>query len=269
MRTDFTPDNVDLWISNWKRTDALNRTIRNWLETFDFDLINIVTNHSEVTIDSIDKDLQPKVKMWPNNLRHDSAIGPQTVLYNQMYLHTFLSGKNYCLHAHDNMTIKGDWVDKIISTDYDLYMAPQGDQVVLLTKQGLKTFGWWDQRYATNGHHELDYLSRALHKCIIQKIGKASLYDLHPHWDLDSNGRNILSYNSVGLETSWTRMSHGTVPQVSSHQHIYDGLVWQKEKWFGASEPDQEGYQTTYKGIHEGSNFNEIDWYPWINLEEL
>ena len=90
MRKDFTPNNVDLWISNWKRTDALNRTIRNWLDSFDFEIINIVTNHSSVTIDSIDTDLQSKVKMWPNHLRHDNAVGPQTILYNQMYIHTFL-----------------------------------------------------------------------------------------------------------------------------------------------------------------------------------
>ena len=269
MRKDFIPNNVELWISNWKRPDSLNKTIRNWLNTFEFERVNIVANHSSITDESIDNDLFSKVKIWPNSLRHDSAIGPQSVLYNQMYIHTFLNGKNYCIHAHDNMNINKDWVDKIISTDYDLYIAPQGDQVVLMTKQGLKTFGWWDQRYSTNGHHELDYISRALHKCKVKEIGKASLYDLHPHWDLDGNGRKILSYNSVGLENSWTRMSHGAVPQESRHQAVYDRLIWQKEKWYSASYPWVEGYQTTYKGIHEGSSKSEIDWYPWLNLESL
>ena len=269
MRKDFIPKNVDLWISNWKRPEALNRTIRSWLTSFNFEVVNVVANHSSITMSSIDKDLKSKVKIWPNMLRHDKAIGPQAVLYNQMYLHTFLAGKNYCIHAHDNMEINPDWVQKVVDTDYDLYIGPQGDQVVLMTKQGLKTFGWWDQRYSTNGHHELDYISRALHKSKIKGIGKASLCDLHPHWNLDGNGRRTLSYNPVGLETSWSRMSHGAAPQVSSHQVIYDRLGWQKEKWAGASFPWIDGYQTSYKGITQGSDKPEIDWYPWLDLENL
>ena len=46
MRTDFTPDNVELWISNWKRKDLMDGFARQWLNTFDFERVNIITNNT-------------------------------------------------------------------------------------------------------------------------------------------------------------------------------------------------------------------------------
>ena len=39
---DLTPENVELWIDNYKRPDVINDTIRSWLDSFDFKIVNII-----------------------------------------------------------------------------------------------------------------------------------------------------------------------------------------------------------------------------------
>ena len=283
MNGDFSPATVELWISNWKRPQQLNESIRSWLNSFEFNTVNVIINHSSVTQANIAPDLKNRVKVWNNVLRHDQSVGPQAELYNKAYVQTFLGNKKYCLCAHDNILVKKGWDEIIKNTNYDLYVAPQGDQVHLITLNGLKTFGWWDQRYGTNGHFELDYISRALHKSYTQKRNNASLVDMHgweSHPDYAPprnwwNGTPVeapwgrLHYNSVGLENYWQRMSHAGAPQNSSHQEIYDKLAWQKQKWHGASSHWAPGYQTTIKGVTEGATEPEVNWYPWLDLDNL
>jgi hypothetical protein len=282
MRTDFTPDNVELWISNWKRTDLIDGFARQWLDTFDFERVNIITNHSSVTLDDFADDIKPRVKIWNNVMRHDYAIGPMVENYNQAYVHTFLAGKKYCITAHDNMIIKDGWVDIIRNTDYLFYMAPQGDQVALMTLEGLRTFGWWDERYATNGNHEIDYAIRAVR----QDLGKnrASIVDYHGYhnWPTDAtfegtdiknpvvytghpeygNGFPYLRWNDVGLDKYWIRASKHAVPQCGSKTQKFQKLTWNDKKWRGES-------PNTFRNFMEGPAEDEIDWYPWLDINSL
>lgn len=281
-RTDFTPDNVELWISNWKRKELMDGFAREWLNTFDFERVNIITNHSSVTIDDFADDIKPRIKIWNNVMRHDYAIGPMVENYNQAYVHTFLAGKKYCITAHDNMIIKSGWVDIIQQTDYDLYIAPQGDQVCLITLEGLRTFGWWDERYATNGNHELDYSVRVLRKDIGQN--KASIVDYHGWHDWPTeptfNGTNIknpvcrighpeygngfpyLRWNDVGLDKYWTRASKSHVPQCGPKTQKFEKLSWNDKKWNGRA-------PNAFENFINGPAEDEIDWYPWLDINSL
>jgi hypothetical protein len=282
MRTDFTPDNVELWISNWKRKDVINTFATQWLNTFDFERINVITNHSSVTMDDFSHEIQSKIKIWNNVMRHDHAIGPMVENYNQAYVHTFLAGKKYCITAHDNMIIKDGWVDIIRNTDYEMYMAPQGDQVCLMTLEGLRTFGWWDERYATNGNHELDYTVRVLRKDL--GINKASIVDYHAwhNWpsvpkfegtDINNpivreghpefgNGFPYLRWNDVGLDKYWVRANKQQVPQTGPKTEEFQKLTWNDTKWRNQA-------PNTFSNFIEGPIHDEIDWYPWLDLEKL
>lgn len=276
MRNDFTPDNVELWISNWKRKDLINGFTREWLDSFDFERVNIITNHSSVTIDDFDSDVRPKVKIWNNVMRHDSAIGPLNENYNQAYVHTFLSGKKYCICAHDNMHIKAGWDQIIRETDYDLYIAPQGDQVHLITLDGLRQFGWWDERYTTNGNHEIDYLVRA-YRTAIHSGARASIVDLHHMWPHSTESstlpglthNKVLSYNSVGLEHHWVRANKNDVTQVGSRGHLLNKVYgWNDVKWRSdGSYPFAN--PASLDNIMAGPLVDEIDWYPWLDINTV
>jgi hypothetical protein len=282
MRTDFTPDNVELWISNWKRKELISDFARQWLDSFDFERVNIITNHSSVIIDDFAEDIKPRIKIWNNVMRHDYAIGPMVENYNQAYVHTFLSGKKYCITAHDNMFVKKGWDDIIKQTNYELYTAPQGDQVCLMTLDGLRTFGWWDERYATNGNHELDYLSRALRMDLGHN--KASFVDYHAwhEWpeaiqieegDVVSpicrnghpefgDGFPYLRWNDVGLDKYWVRANKHEVPQTGPKKDSFSRLSWSDRKWRGEA-------PNTFRSFVEGPTEEEIDWYPWLNIDSL
>lgn len=273
MNTDFTPLNVELWIVNWKRIKWLNKTIRSWLESFDFERVNVISNHSSVTEEVIDVDLLPKVKIYRNCLRNDNALGPTSRNYNESYVNTFLSGKKYCICSHDNMLITTGWDKLIKNTNYDLYFAPQGDQVHVMSLNGLKTFGWWDERYSSNGHHELDYISRALNKCL-KHNAKASLVDIH-WWEnnpMYTKG-NHLNYHNVGLSDYWKRMNTNEVPQSGAKGQSFDFSTskWQRKKWYNSVDPfhQQSKYQTTCFGVENGPAEEELDWYSWLNLDNL
>ena len=66
MRNDFVPENIEIWIDNWKRKEIINTVVNSWLDSFPFEKINIVTNHSSVTIDDFDEKIKDKIKIWNN-----------------------------------------------------------------------------------------------------------------------------------------------------------------------------------------------------------
>jgi hypothetical protein len=285
MRTDFTPDNVDVWVDSWKRGDIIEGVARAWLNSFDFEHINIIVNHSSVTLDNFSDDIKPRIKIWNNAMRHDTSVGPSNKNYNQAYVHTFLSGKRYCMVSHDNIFVAPGWVDLIKNTNYDLYLAPQGDQVHLMTREGLNFFGWWDERYATQGHNELDFIVRALRKDI--GVNRASLVDYHGWhgWPLADtfdgtdikcpvvttghpeygNGFPYLRWNDIGLAEYWTRADKIKIPATgmgkqNENKILYArGQAWNNKKWRNAP-------PYSYENFVKGPTVDEVDWYPWAEL---
>jgi hypothetical protein len=271
MRTDFIPNNIEFWVLNWKRKNLINDIMRSWLVSFPFNCVNLISNHSSITEDCIDRDIKPKVKVWRNVLRHDAAVGPITRNMNEAHLHTFLAGKKYCLVIRDDMLAIPGWHECIINSNYDYYSGPQGGQIQLTTLDGFRTFGWWDERYSTNTHFELDHISRTLHKCLYENA-KASLMDIHwwepnPQYTVGTN----LVWNDVGLTRFVKRIDHGLLPQHGPKGAKFDALAtaWQKQKWHGCYDGKQPGYQTSIKGVHEGPSVDEINWYPWLDLNDL
>lgn len=268
MNKDFEPGNVKLWITNWGRKFVINDAVRQWLNTFDFEDVNIIVNKSGTTIEDFDQDLRSKVKLWPNVLRHDRAFGPMTKDINSAYIHTFLEGKKYCMFSHDNMLIRPGW-DKIIKdTNYLFYLAPQGDQIHIMSLDGLRRFGWWDERYSTVTNFELDYIARALKISFINGENNASLVDYHS-WEDDRlpNERKKfhyknLNHNSVGLENFWERKSIHQVPKTEVYRRPeFTCIPWHDKKWG----PDFPSYEVLKRGPLE----EEVEWYPWLHLDTL
>lgn len=271
MRTDFTPNNVELWIDNWKRKDLIgNAVARSWLDSFPFECVNVITNHSSVTIEDFPEEIRSKIKIWNNVMRHDDSRGPINRNINQAYVHTFLSGKKYCIVAHDSYVAMPGWEQCIINTDFDFYSAPQGDGFHVQTLTGLQQIGWWDERYATMGWHEIDYLCRAL-RADLQKQAKCSIVDIHEVWPKNLNFTNSsgnLILNPVGLEKFILRFNKTSVPQVGGYSADFQQRAekWHNKKWPHGFKHDNV---SSMKSITEGPAEEEVDWYPWLNLQNL
>ena len=160
-------------------------------------------------------------------------------------------------------------------------MAPQGDQVSLMSLDGLRRFGWWDERYATNGNHELDYTTRVLRKDL--GYNRASMVDYHAwhNWPKQirvedniispvcytghpefGNGFPYLRWNDVGLDKYWVRASKHEVPQCGPKTQKFAKLTWNDRKWRGQS-------PNTFENFEQGPAEQEIDWYPWMDIDSL
>jgi len=270
MREDFTPDNVEIWIDNWKRKNIINIIAKSWLKSYNFEKINFIINHSSVTIEDFDEDIRNKIKLWPNVLRHDLARGPIGRNINQAYIHTFLSGKKYCIFSHDSYYATPGWDKCIIDTNYDFYSSPQGDGFHIMTLEGLKQFGWWDERYSTLGWHEIDYLARVLIKDLRLLNKKASIVDIHEVWPLeldyvDNLGR--IFYNSCDIEKYVIRFDKSDIVQIGPRKNQkfnYQSEKWHKKKW-----KNEFSIKHTLNNLLEGPKEEEINWYPWLDLDNL
>lgn len=269
MRNDFVPENVELWVDNWKRKEIINVVASSWLNTFDFKRINFITNHSSITIDDFDNSLKNKIKIWNNCLRHDLSRGPITRNINQSYVHTFLSSKKYCIVAHDSYYAEKGWDEIIKNTNYDFYSAPQGDGFHIMTLEGLKKYGWWDERYATMGWHEIDYLARVLITDKKNNYNSASIVDIHEIWGnlQDITKNNCLFYNDCGLQKYIKRFDKHKIVQIGNRKNNnFDnkGNKWHNKKWKFNFLP-----HTTVMNLDHGPVEEEIDWYPWLDINSL
>lgn len=269
MRIDFTPDNVEIWIDNWKRKEVINFIAKSWLDSFPFEKINFIVNHSSVTIEDFDLELRSKIKIWNNVMRHDLSRGPITRNINQSYIHTFLAKKKYCIFAHDSYYALKGWDEIIKNTNYDFYSSPQGDGFHVMLLDGLKKYGWWDERYSSLGWHEIDFLTRVLRADIGKNYNSASIVDIHEIWgNLGAfTNRNCLYYNDCNLQQYIKRFEKNKIVQLGASKNSYfdfNSKKWHYKKWKFAFSPE-----STFLNIQNGPMEDEIDWYPWLNLNEL
>lgn len=270
MRNDFVPENIEIWIDNWKRKEIINTVANSWLDSFPFEKINIVTNHSSVTIDDFDEKIKDKIKIWNNCLRHDLSRGPITKNINQAYVHTFLSNKKYCIFAHDSYVAEFGWHEIINNTNYCFYSAPQGDGFHIMTLDGLKKYGWWDERYSTMGWHEIDYLARILINNVKNNThNTASIVDIHEVWGNIKNitDNNRLFYNDCGLQNYIKRFDKSKIIQLigSKNENFYTkSNKWHNRKWKYPFSPN-----TSILNLNNGPLEDELDWYPWFDINSL
>lgn len=280
MNTDFTPENTSVWIDNWKRKDVVgNKIAQSYFDSWpDLQEINVIVNHTSVTIEDFPLEMRHKIKLWPNVLRPDCSRGPVCRNINYAYIHTFLAKKKYCVYAHDSYYVKPGWADCIKNSDYDLYFAPQGDGFHVMTLEGLKIFKWWDINY-NQPWTEIDYICRALRKAHVLNEGRASLVDVHGLWpnSLPFVKNHHLFYNSVGLENYVTRLSYQSHPQIGEtrNQSYTDRAEkYHKRKWpemFDKQPHHRNHGDGTLINIMNGPNPEYDDWepYAWFDLDNL
>lgn len=242
------PDDVSLWIVNFKRLDALHQTISDWLNSFDFDVVNVIANDPTTDFSHI-RETYPQVMIWPNIFREPWETGSIAWCWNMCMRHTFLH-RDWCLMSQDDVLITPGW-DELITDDFWTYVAPVGDTIQLQSLTGFNHVGWFDERFRAIGGPEADYILRMMQTY----PERLSAHDEHV-WQL--------RHNDVGLANHWraapmvgevraTRMAHN---MPLSNDECF--ARW-NQKW-GINVDDlltSRRYDTERQ-----PGWDEIDWYP-------
>ena len=249
MNTDFTPSNVDLWICNFKRPLELITTIRGWLSSFDFQVVNVLSNHSTLQDNSeLPVDIKDKVKVWYHWDREDFECGSLSENWNIAVKKAYIK-HDWVILSQDDLIINPGWPDKIINSNYKYYLAPAGDVCQIQHIDSFSKLGWRDEIWRAPGGSEQDYLIRALNIC----PEEISVHDEHI-WQLRHNDVGLADHFSsnhtpAALETRKhnVELSQDECFAVFSEKYgkDIDGLMCRQE------------YKTPYM-----PGFRDRDWHP-------
>jgi hypothetical protein len=240
------PGNTSLWLVTYNRWDVCASTAKQWLASFPFEKINIISNHSGDWRPHFEEHLHPQLNVHYNSLRPNWMTGSLAECWNQCMLNTFET-RDWCIMSQDDVTIRPGWADKINSSDYLTYMAPMGDVVVIQSLEGFKGAGWYDERFREVGGADADYQYR----CLKSHGARVSVHDDHP-WKY--------RINDVGLAENFERV---ILP--------WDGMEWKVNNDFNARElygrfSSKWGiYVDTLMATHDFTReplYPDMDWYP-------
>ncbi len=248
----LSQDNFAIYIVTYNRSQALNKSIRGYLESLPFiPPITVISNHS---VCQIEADLQPHVNLIYNRLRPDESWGYLGRNWNQCF-QLGLRQYDWLLCSQDDVQITPGWLDLIESTSFDFYLAPLGDTRFLLNRSAFRRVGWFDEQFYGMGFHEHDYLLRVLNLI----PNSATIVDLHP--------QQPIRHNDIGLDHYWIQPEpegFDKIKQIGG-SYVFEGnakrLKYFRQKW-GGIHPFKKVI-----GIHPDRMPREIDIYPFISAK--
>jgi hypothetical protein len=223
--------------------------VKDWAASFDFTRINILSNHSELSLDHLSGINLPEVRIIHNKIRPDWMLGSLPECWNACYLWAFSEGKEWVICSQDDNFIKPGWDQCIQESNYDSYWAPAGDCIHVMSFTEFKRIGWWDERFRIPGGGEQDYQLRQLR----ESPSTVSIYDDHP-WRL--------RHNIVGLQDYWGMQ--GRTGEIMEVRDEHSKLWWKEcyDRW-------NEKWGVWINDLFESRNWHgvqpawpEIDWYP-------
>lgn len=192
----LTPDNIDIWIINYRRTEEVVGAVDSWLASFPFDYINIIDNYGGRKVEDFSESSRDKIRIFHNCMRPQWLTGSMPQCINAAYIHTF-DTKDWVLCCHDDSRATPGWPDIINNTPYDIYLAPFGGCTHLTHFNAFKKIGFWNELFRLVGGPEEELKTR----CMTHIPNESSIADEHP-W--------LLYHNDVGLEQYWHNMSQNT-----------------------------------------------------------
>lgn len=245
----LTKENTALWIVNYKRPQAVRDTVTMWYNSFDFEEINIIANHPSIELSWFPDHIQPKIKIHYNWHRPEWMAGSLAQCWNTAIIHSLVE-KEWVILSQDDLNVFQGWADCINNSSYDYYMCPIGDMCQILSLEGFKKIGWFDERFRAIGGCEADYELRAISQC----PESVSMYDDH-YWKMRHNTVGLENYikDYKTPEVMETRFAHN-LPL--SGTECFDR--WD-QKW--GKYVDNVFYEKDYYRSRN-PGWEEIDWYP-------
>ena len=188
----LNPENIALWVVNYRRTEELMITVAGWLNSFPFECVHIIDNHGGRRVEDFPEPIRDKIIIHPNGIRPQWMTGAISECYNAAYINSF-GEKDWVLCSHDDVIVKPGWADIINATSYNVYFAPMGDLVHLTHIDAFKRIGFWNELFRLVGGPEQEAMAR----CMKFMPEQSSIHDDH-FW--------YLFHNDVGLSDYWVRM---------------------------------------------------------------
>lgn len=201
MNGPFEPGNVELFVVNYRRHQALSETVASWMDSFPFRTVNVIDNHGSLELDPFRPQDRDKVRII-RSTRPDWMMGSLAECWNLAYAHA-LDKSDWIVCSQDDVRVKPGWAELVQATNYATYFAPKGDIVHINSIEGFNLYGWWDERFRTIHYQESDYLLRASTK----RPDRLSAHDEHP-WQF--------RLNDVGLADLW-------MPSERTHEILATG----------------------------------------------
>lgn len=168
MATPVQSYRVSIFVVTFKNDPVLNRclhSICNEQVPFGVTLnVTVLNNFGGV---EIAPQLQSRVKVLNNEARPDNSTGHLARSWNQAIMHAFGSletpQSDCVIMCQNDVVFKQGYLTNILScmTRYDYVTIGRGDEVQVMTLNGLKRIGMFDERFCNIGYQEADYFLKA------------------------------------------------------------------------------------------------------------
>lgn len=242
----LNPKDVSLWIVSFRRLGALGSTIRDWLNSFPFETVNVIANDRAVDYSGIEA-RWPQVKIWKNEFQPWQP-GSIAWCWNTCMLNTFME-RDWCLMSQDDVEVVPGW-DHFITGEYWTYVAPVGDVVQLQSINGFEQVGWFDERFRAIGGPEADYALR-MRQAYPDRL---SIHDDHVWW---------WRHNDVGLDYYWRAQPR--VGEIAATRHEFNEAFADVEcfdRWMQKWGVHVDLQMKDPISATRSLGWEEIDWYP-------
>lgn len=241
--------NIKIYISTYKRSDILNKTLDILFNKTDFKLIpnsevNIINNNSEFFLEEKFKD---KVNVIHNNARPDWDTGNLARTWNQALLHGFKNLNNpdakIVVTMQNDIVLDENWATNLLKMHkkYTFVTGQLGDNIVSYRPEAVKKIGMWDERFASIANKEADYWIRALifnkEQSLINDKAHNRLLNSHDALPLDTS-------EYQGSEEEWMKIKSSDLYNEIWY-HSTQILYWKwKNTW--KEQPCYDGWLTNW-----------------------
>jgi hypothetical protein len=196
-----------------------------------------------------------------NTLNNDKSNSWCARSWNSIFIKAFVEDEvDGVICLQDDTNIKPGFKNKMLSLipQYDFISAPAGDQFFYMSKDGLRTIHWFDERYIGCYCGDSDFFKRAYLKLPKERVSQS---DTHS-WGWRHNPCGIeryidTEYGSKMCQPGYENQHWALDKMARVNKTLLYSQAHYKARW---------GYELDNNGpaIHKGTTLliPDIDWYP-------
>lgn len=243
------PSRLEIAVVGHTRHTDLQAALHLWPLTIPgYRQITLIANHPTTTQGLV---LPDRTHVVPTG-RIPNHVGQLSESWNLAFLWTFVQHPEteWVILSQDDVRVAPGWVELVNAHPAEVYNAPAGDMIMLISRRAFQLVGWFDEHIRSIGGQDLDWLCRAVITLGADRI----VSEDHHGW----------SYNPIGLTRFWESSKGGGTPGASYQMGGYLDVVLKAHlhaKW-GIS--TQELHERLIAHQVPMPVQPEYDWYPWV-----
>lgn len=250
---------MQIWLLTFDRPQALNRLISHFGEQGVS--VNILSNHPTVVIYPENEKYNPSVII--NTLSDAKATSWCARSWNSIFLKAFqVDDELVCIQ--DDTDIAPNFMTWLNTQkqQFDFIWGPAGDQFFYLTKDVLRTVGWWDERFIGCYAGDAEFMKRVW---MLYDRRKVSVEDTH-NWGFQWNpcgimGHVITTYQSKTIDPNYDNQHWDLERRNKENPTLRHSQRHFEKKWGVTLDNNQPVINSLSRKMPE------IDWYPWATQQ--